>query len=153
MAQVAQSLSRVIVHLVFSTKNRHPFLASSVRAELHPYIGGILRGQGCVPLQTGGVEDHVHTLFVLPRTKTVAQIAEEVKRSTSVWIKPKLDNLRTFGWQSGYGAFSISHRDIDAAVHYIQTQEIHHQRVSFQDEYRALMKEVGIEIDERYAWE
>ena len=137
--------------MVFSTKQRTPWLTTGLREELYGYIVGLLRNQGCVPIQTGGVEDHVHILFGLSRTVTVAQVAEKVKSASSKWIKEK--GLVEFSWQAGYGAFSISNGHVNAAVRYIQNQEEHHKSISYQDEFRALMEEAGMVIDERYVWD
>lgn len=148
-----QSLSNILVHLVFSTKDRHPYLTPEIRKDLFPYSGGILRTLGVPLLQIGGVEDHVHLLLQLPRTLTVAQLVQEAKTSTSKWMKTKGTAFSGFAWQAGYGAFSVSPGDAGAAIRYIQTQEGHHRKVSFQNEFRALMKEAGIEIDEQYVWD
>jgi len=146
-----QSLAIVLVHIVFSTKDRAPRLTADVRASLFPYIGGVLRNVECPLLQIGGVEDHVHLLVRLPRTMTLAQIVEKTKTSTSKWLKTQ--DLDGFAWQAGYGAFSVGADGADRAIRYIQSQEDHHRKVSFQDELRALMREAGLEIDERYVWD
>jgi REP element-mobilizing transposase RayT len=146
-----QSLAKVLVHIVYSTKDRTPNLRREIRAELFPYTGGILRHIECPLLQIGGIEDHVHMLIRLPRTMTLAQVVEKTKTSTSKWLKTK--GLPDFAWQAGYGAFSIGANDIDRTVRYIQSQEEHHRKMSFQDELRALMAEAGLEMDERYAWD
>jgi REP element-mobilizing transposase RayT len=146
-----QSLDNVLVHLVFSTKNRTAWLTPAVREELAPYLVGVLRNHGCRPLQVGGVEDHVHLLFALTRTKSISQIVEEVKTGSSKWVKTK--GVPSFAWQVGYGVFSVSPEDVDAAIKYVRDQESHHKKVSFMDEFRTLMREAGIEIDERYVWD
>jgi REP element-mobilizing transposase RayT len=146
-----QSLDNVLVHLVFSTKNRTAWLTPAIREELAPYLVGVLRNHGCRPLQVNGVEDHVHLLFALARTKSIAQIVEEVKTGSSKWVKTK--GVPSFAWQVGYGVFSVSPEDADAAIAYVREQESHHKKVSFMDEFRALMREAGIEIDERYVWD
>lgn len=148
-----QSLSNILVHLVFSTKDRHSYLTPDIRTDLYPYVGGILRNLGVPLLQIGGVDDHVHLLLQLPRTMTVAQLVQEAKTSTSKWLKTKGPAFTNFSWQAGYAAFSVSPSDADAASRYIQTQEDHHRKVSFQDEFRALMREAGISIDEQYVWD
>jgi REP element-mobilizing transposase RayT len=148
---MAQSLARVIVHLVFSTKQRSPVLTDDVRAELHPYLVGVLRNHDCPPIQVGGVEDHVHLLFGLSRTMTIAQVAERVKTSSAKWIKSKWPG--DFAWQGGYGAFSVGAREKDGVVAYIRNQEAHHRKVSFQDELRSILDQAGVEFDERYLWD
>jgi putative transposase len=148
-----QSLSRILVHLVFSTKNQAPVLNPEIRAELHPYLAVVLRDDECPPLQVGGVEDHVHLLFGLSRTRTVAQVVEAVKTSSSKWIKTKGSAFSEFHWQAGYGAFSVSQSHTEAVVRYIQNQCKHHEKVTFQEEFRELLRRYQIEYDERYVWD
>ena len=143
-----QSLSNILVHLLFSTKNRAPCLVQEIRNELFPYLGAVLRNSGCTPLQIGGVEDHVHILFRLPRTVTVAQVAEKSKTSSSKWLKGK--DLPEFAWQAGYGAFSVGPSEKETVVRYIQDQEDHHREQDYKDELRRLLEEAEVEFDERY---
>jgi len=117
-----QSLSRILIHLVFSTKNRERVLTRAIQTELHPYLAGTLDNIECPSLQAGGVEDHVHLFFGLSRTRTVADVVETVKTSSSKWIKTKDAEFAGFHWQSGYGAFSVSQSDADAVVAYIRNQ-------------------------------
>lgn len=145
-----QSLANIIVHLVFSTKNRQRLITSNLREELHSYLGGILKNIGCQPLTVGGVEDHVHLLFALSRTTTLAEITEKLKTSSAKWAKEK--NVLLV-WQSGYAAFSVGNRDIDNAIAYVRNQEAHHSSIGFQDELRAIFREAGIEFDEKYVWD
>lgn len=147
-----QSLSNVLVHLVFSTKHRDRALNPEVREELFPYFIGALRNNGCPSIQVGGVEDHVHLLFQQSRTITIAQVVQEVKTSSSKWMKDRW-SLPGFAWQAGYGAFSVSPGDVEAAVAYIRNQEQHHRKLSFQDEYRELLRLAGVPCDERYMWD
>ena len=148
-----QSLSRILIHLVFSTKNRVPVLTPDIQTELHPYLAGILNGIDCPSLQVGGVEDHVHLLFGLSRTRTIADIVETVKTSSSKWIKSKGTEFSAFHWQAGYGAFSVSQSDAETVVAYIQNQAQHHQKITFQDEYRRLLERYKVAFDERYVWD
>jgi putative transposase len=150
---MSQSLSRVLVHLIFSTKNRERFLTPEIRKELHPYLGAVLSEYGCPPLQSGGVEDHVHLLFGLSRTRTVAQVVETVKTSSSKWIKTKGSGFAEFHWQAGYGAFSVSQSNTAAVIRYIKGQEEHHRKTTFQEEYRRFLKKYQIPYDERYVWD
>ena len=129
-----QSLSRILIHLVFSTKNRDRGLSAAVQTELYPYLAGTLDNLDCTPLQVGGIEDHVHLLFGLSRTRTIANLVETLKTGSSKWLKTKAPALVDFHWQSGYGAFSVSQSDADAVVAYIRNQAQHHQKVTFQDE-------------------
>jgi REP element-mobilizing transposase RayT len=118
---------------------------------MYPYIGAVLRNFDTVPIQIEGVDDHLHALFVLPRTVTVAQVVEKAKTSSSKWAKTK--GVPAFAWQGGYAAFSVGPRDRDAVVAYVRDQESHHRTRSFQDELRALLEEAGIAFDERYVWD
>ena len=149
-----QSLAKIIVHTVFSTKDRRPFLRDkALREELHRYLGGILTNLDCQPLIIGGVEDHVHILSTLSRTGTAAEMVKEVKRGSSLWLKTKNPDLQDFAWQSGYGIFSLGHSQVEAVQKYIAGQEEHHRKVSFQDEFREFLKRYEIEFDERYVWD
>ena len=148
-----QSLSRILIHLVFSTKNRQHILTSAVHTELHPYLAGTLDKIECPSIQVGGVEDHVHLFFGLSRTRTIADVVETVKTSSSKWIKTKGAALADFHWQSGYGAFSVSQSDADAVVAYIRDQAQHHLKMRFQDEYRRLLERYQVAFDERYVWD
>ena len=146
-----QSLSRVLVHLVFSTKNREPFLTPDVRDRTFAYLGGALSQLGCTPVLVGGVADHIHALFVLAKTLAVSRAVEEVKKESSKWAKRHVHPA--FYWQSGYGAFSVSPSNADAVREYIRTQEEHHRGRTFQDEFRELLRRHGVEWDERYVWD
>jgi putative transposase len=132
-----QSLSQILVHTVFSTKDRRPLLRSpALRDELHRYLGGILSNRDCQSIIVGGVEDHVHLLCALSRTCTAAEMVKEAKRSSSLWMKTKGADLQDFAWQNGYGVFSIGHSQIESVRKYISEQKEHHRKVSFQDEFR-----------------
>lgn len=146
-----QSLSRVLIHLVFSTKNREPIIAPGIRPRLHGYIVGILDQLKSPSIQTGGVADHVHILFALGRTTTQAEIVEEVKKNSSKWMKAD-GGVPGFSWQAGYGAFSIGESQVETAVRYIQNQEEHHRKVTFQEEYRKFLERYKISYDEKYVW-
>ena len=148
-----QSLSRILIHLVFSTKNRERVLTRAIQTELHPYLAGTLDNIECPSLQAGGVEDHVHLFFGLSRTRTVADVVETVKTSSSKWIKSKGPEFPGFHWQSGYGAFSVSQSDADTVVNYVANQESHHRKMTFQDEYRKLLERYRINYDETYVWD
>jgi len=144
----------MLLHTVFSTKDRRPFLRDRVlREELHRYLGGILNQLDCQPIMVGGVEDHVHLLCALARTCQPAEMVKEVKRGSTLWIKSKDATVQDFAWQNGYGIFSIGFSQIEEVRHYIAEQESHHQKISFQDEFRRLLKRYEIEYDERYVWD
>ncbi len=148
-----QSLSAVYIHLVFSTKNRQPFLRDKeVRAHLHAQLGGISKTLGCAPILMGGVEDHVHMLARFGRTITQAEWVKELKRVSNLWLRKEYA-LTDFEWQGGYADFSVSESNLEQVKHYIAHQEQHHRKMSFQDELRELLKRHRIEWDERYIWE
>jgi REP element-mobilizing transposase RayT len=149
-----QSLAKILVHTIFSTKERRPFLRDKLlREELHRYIGGILARHDCQPLIIGGTEDHIHMLSTLPRTDNAADMVKEAKRGSSLWLKTKSPDLRDFAWQNGYGIFSVGFSQVESIRQYIAGQEEHHRKVSFQDEYRGFLKRYEIEFDERFVWD
>jgi REP element-mobilizing transposase RayT len=151
---MAQSLSRLWTHLIFSTKDRYPFLGDKVvRAEMHAYLGQMLRAHDCETRIVGGVEDHVHALFALSRKHPIASVIKEVKRTSSSWIKQTSRKFSRFYWQAGYAAFSVSPSNLDSVIKYIEDQEDHHKRITFQDEYRAFLKMHAVEYDETYVWD
>ncbi len=148
-----QSLSQIIVHVVFSTKHRTPWLDEDIRESLFAYIATVLKSDGHVPILVGGHDDHVHLLFGLARTISIADMVKHVKVSSSMWIKEQFENRKGFAWQSGYGAFGVAYSSVNAAIAYISNQNEHHKKLSFQEEFRKLMEENGIDIDERYVWD
>ncbi len=138
-------------HAVFSTKNREPWFPPSIRPKLHAYLGGIVRGMDGVAHATGGVGDHVHVLFGLKATQTLADVMRELKADSSRWIKSDLD-LKGFSWQEGYGAFTVGARELEQVRNYVLDQEEHHRKQSFQEEYVAMLKRGLVEYDEAYLW-
>jgi len=148
-----QSLSCVLVHLVFSTKNRVPAITPEVESELHAFLGGIARDCGCPALAVGGTEDHLHLLCSLSRTITLADLLEHLKTRSSKWLKTKGPAFAGFHWQNGCGVFSIGRSQEAAVKKYLGGQKAHHRRTSFQDELRALLQKYGVEYDERYVWD
>lgn len=151
---MAQSLANVAVHLVFSTKDRAPFLADEgIRSEMHKQLGGTSKTLDCPTLIVGGIEDHVHLLGRMSRTISISEWVKELKRVTSMWIKEHDPKLARFQWQSGYGAFSVSQSEIERVVTYIEKQPEHHRKRDFQAEFRLLLERHEIEYDERYVWD
>ena len=148
-----QSLSSILVHLVFSTKNREPFITNAIETELHPYMATVLREHNSPSLIIDGTADHIHALFALGRTITVADLVEEVKTGSSKWIKTKGSEFRSFHWQKGYGAFSIGQSNVEEVKRYIRNQKEHHRRITFEDEYRNFLKQYEVQFDERYVWD
>ena len=149
-----QSLAKTYVHVIFSTKNRFPFLSSpDLRKEMHAYLGGTLNELDCPVLTVGGPADHVHILCVLSKNTAIADVVGKVKRSSSKWVKTKGVSLRKFAWQNGYGVFSVSQSQVEWVRNYIQKQEDHHRKRSFQDEFREFLKSYQVDFDERYVWD
>lgn len=124
-----------------------------MRSALHAYLATVSRNAECECFRVGGVADHVHLAVRLPRTLSVADLAEELKSSSSKWIKTQSPSLKKFTWQRGYAAFSVGPADMSALIEYIAGQEEHHRKRSFQDEMRAFLKRYGVEFDERYVWD
>jgi REP-associated tyrosine transposase len=146
-----QSLVQIYVHIVFSTKNRKPFLRDAdLRDRAHRYLAGIFNSLDSPAVIVGGVEDHVHILCRLGKTIAIADMVRDVKRDSSKWIK---DQQTDFHWQRGYGAFSISPSHVATITEYIKNQSKHHRTETFQDEFRRICRKYGIEIDERYVWD
>ncbi len=151
---MAQSLAQIYLHIIYSTKQREPFLIdNNIRQEMHAYSAGTIKAYGSHPLIVGGTADHVHILCTLPKTETYAKLIGESKRNSSKWIKTKNPKLSSFQWQSGYGAFSVSHSLVSNVQEYIQNQEEHHQVRTFQEEFREFLTKHEIEFDEDYVWD
>jgi REP element-mobilizing transposase RayT len=148
-----QSLSLILVHLVFSTKDRLPLIGEAIREGLHAFLAGVARTAGCECFRVGGVADHVHLAVRLSRTITVAQLIEDLKTSSSKWIKEQSSKLGAFAWQRGYGAFSVGPGDRQALLDYIDSQEEHHRTRTFQEEYRAFLNKYDIAYNEQYVWD
>jgi REP element-mobilizing transposase RayT len=151
---MSQSLAQIYLHIVFSTKNRKPFLQHAPsRLRLHKFLAKTCNNLDSPCLEVGGVEDHVHILCRLSKTMSPSDLIKELKRVSSEWVKSTLSGLEGFYWQNGYGAFSVSPSHVAALQKYIANQEEHHRRESFQDEFRRLLKKYGVEYDERYVWD
>jgi putative transposase len=148
-----QSLSKVILHIVFSTKNRECWLESNVRSRMHAYLATICRDLGAELVHVGGVADHVHIVTTLPRTLSQAELVEQIKKMSSKWIKTLDARYRSFFWQRGYGAFSVSPSQLEALLQYIEAQQEHHCSRTFQEEYCELLRRHGVDFDERYIWD
>jgi putative transposase len=148
-----QSLSKVILHITFSTKNREPWLDSNVRPRIDAYLATICRDVGADLVHVGGVADHVHIVTTLARTVSQAQLVEQIKKASSKWIKALDAHYRGFFWQRGYGAFSVSPSQLQAVLQYVEAQQEHHRTRTFQEEYRELLRKHGIDFDERYVWD
>ncbi|HEX5221498.1 MAG TPA: IS200/IS605 family transposase [Verrucomicrobiae bacterium] len=140
-------------HCVFSTKERRPLISATLAERLWPFLGGIARQNKMKAVEIGGVEDHVHILLSIPPTMSIAKAMQLIKGGSSKWVHETFPDQREFGWQEKYGAFSVSESRVEAVVDYIRGQPEHHKRVTFQEEFVALLQKHRIEYDERYLWE
>jgi putative transposase len=148
-----QSLSKIILHAIFSTRNREPWLDSDVRPRVHAYLATICRDLGTELVRVGGFADHVHIVATLPRTLSQAQFIEQIKKVSSKWIKAVDVRYRGFFWQRGYGAFSVSPSQLSPVLEYINKQQEHHRTRTFEEEYCELLRKHGLNFDERYVWD
>jgi REP element-mobilizing transposase RayT len=148
-----QSLSKVYLHSIFSTKNREPALADTWRDELFHVLGGASNHLGRQSLIVGGIVDHVHMLFQLGRTIAVADAMGKIKSASSAWVNQTRGLPEPFQWQAGYAVFSVSQSNVEAVREYIRNQPEHHKTVPFQEELREWLRRYGIEWDERYVWD
>ena len=149
---MANTYTSLLYHIVFSTKNRQPWLTLEIEGRVWAYIGGIARKHKMTALQVGGVEDHIHALVIAPPTIAPCQIAQVLKGESSKWIHDEFPLLRRFGWQDGYGAFTVSKSNIPEVIKYIQNQREHHRQKTFQEEYLDLLRKHEIEYEERFVW-
>jgi putative transposase len=149
---MSQSLSQVIVHGVFSTKHRTPWLTEELRERLFAYLATVIKSKGHVQILVGGHDDHVYILIGFARSVSISDMIKHTKMTSSAWMKDEF-GIRDFAWQGGYGAFSVSYVSIPEVMAYISNQDEHHEKFSFQDEFRKLMEENGIAFDEKYVWD
>lgn len=138
-------------HIVFSTKDRRPWIDAAWRARLHEYLGGLIRAADGIPEIVGGPADHVHILVGLKATHTLSLFVQDIKQTSSRWIHETID-VKDFAWQQGYGAFTVSVSNVDAVKEYIANQEEHHRKKTFQEEYVAFLQKHRVEYDEKYLW-
>ncbi len=150
---MSQSLSKIFVHLIFSTKDRFPFLRDAgMREQMHAYIASTLYELQSPTIEVGGVEDHVHILCRLSRNHSISEIMNKAKSNSSSWAKDQGGMCQKFSWQFGYGAFSIGQSQILSTRQYIQNQMEHHRKYTFQEEYLDILRKYEVEYDERYLW-
>ena len=149
---MANTFTCLHYHIVFSTKDREPWIEAGIQERIWAYLGGIARENQLKPLLIGGVEDHVHLLLGAPPTMALSEALKLIKGGSSKWIKQNFPGCRGFGWQDGYGAFTVSKSQESQVMAYIRAQREHHCNKSFQDEYRGLLDRHGINYDERYLW-
>lgn len=150
---MSQSLSNILLHIVFSTKNRRPWLDEEIETELSKYLATACRTLDCPAHAIGGADDHIHIACTLSHTIAVSKLVQEIKQDSSKWIKSKGQRLADFSWQAGYGAFSIGQSQLNDLRGYIANQRNHHRQISFQDELRQICERYNVTLDERYAWE
>jgi len=155
-SQMSQSLSQLWIHIIFSTKDRFPYLNDeTIRQSMHEYLNEAANKLACKTMVVGGVEDHVHILLSLNKQTSLSKLIEKLKTSSSQWIK-RLETsdylLEKFYWQNGYGAFSVSQSNVDVVASYIKNQQRHHQKFNFQDELRKILRHHQVAYDERYLW-
>ena len=147
---MAHSLAKILLHIIFSTKNRHAWINDSIKPRLHAYLAGTCRNLGSHAYRVGGTENHVHIACTLPRTLPVCLLVEQIKTSSSAWVKKEDPTCANFAWQAGYGVFSLGQSQLAAIIKYIDRQHEHHQKVSFKQEVAELVEKYGIETDARY---
>jgi REP element-mobilizing transposase RayT len=145
--------TNLLYHIVFSTKQRIPLIADDWKEELYRYIGGIIRAEGGVALEIGGANDHIHILAKFKASVSVADMLNKIKANSSKWANDHKMKMRKFGWQEGYAAFSVSESRVPDVKEYIQNQEEHHRKHTYQEELLALLERHGIEYDPRYLWD
>ena len=150
---MAHTYSNLLVHALFSTKKRAPLLDAELKVELFSYMGGIIAQLRGKPILIGGPKDHVHLLFVLPCSLSVADLMEKVKANSSKWVKNRWRNRSHFAWQTGYTAFSVSQSNLESVKRYIASQETHHRRITFQEEVLAFLKKHEIPYDPRFVFD
>ncbi len=144
--------SKLLTHVVWSTKDRVAMIPAAIRPDVHAYLGGIVREEGGTAVAIGGTADHVHLLIELPADQNVADCVRVVKTNASRWIHERWPERHAFSWQAGYGAFAVSASNANRVIQYIRTQEEHHRRINYHDEFVALLRKHGIAFDERYLW-
>jgi len=147
-----QSLVQHLIHLTYSTKDRRRLLDSTYRQNMHGMMATVFDRMDSPVLKIGGTDDHVHVLFSLSKNRSLAEVVRTVKSSTAKWANDEGHANGLFSWQSGYGAFSVSHSVAGKVKHYIETQEEHHKKLSFREEFEALLEKHGIEYDEQRLW-
>ena len=147
---MANTFTSLHYHLIFSTKDREPWILHDIEERIWKSLGGIARENGMKALRVGGMPDHVHVILGLPPTQTVSKAIQLLKGGSSKWIKETFPRMRGFGWQDGYAAFTVSKSNLPDVIEYVQDQREHHRVKSFQEEYLAFLIRYGIEYDERY---
>ncbi len=150
---MAQTLVKLYIHIVFSTKNRANLILSEIEEELFAYIGGIANNNNSKLIAANGTENHIHLLISMSKIIELSELVGDIKRSSSKWIKTKGISFHSFQWQDGYGAFSVGYTQIEDVKKYIANQKIHHEKNTFEDEFRYFLRKYDMDYDERYVWD
>ena len=150
---MSQSLANILVHIIFSTKDRQPLINQSVEGQLHAYMAAVFKKYDSTALIIGGIENHVHILFALSKKYSLSKILEDVKKCSSKWVKTVGPDYGKFYWQNGYGAFSIGFSGKTTAINYIKNQKEHHRNKTFQEEVLEFLNKYQVNYDERYLWD
>jgi len=147
-----QSLPKICLHTIFSTKNRRDIIDQNIESQLYKYLSGILKNIDCTPIKIGGNSNHIHILNTFPRVISISKMIETIKKESSKWIKTKGNKYNSFYWQNGYGVFSVSQSQVSTVSKYIARQKEHHQKLSFQQEYRKFLENYDMDYNEKYGW-
>jgi putative transposase len=149
---MAHTYSHLLAHIIFSTKDRHPWVTNDIKSDLHAYLGGIIRQENSQPLSIGGIADHVHLLVCYPPRLAISDLVRTVKSNSSGWVHERW-STKIFQWQTGYAAFSVSESNRGPVTAYIENQDSHHRAKTFQEELLELLERHGVAYDPRYLWE
>ncbi|MDR0401553.1 MAG: transposase [Endomicrobium sp.] len=149
---MAQSLSKLYVHIIFHVKTGNVLIRPEDENELYAYIGGIIKNNASFPVRINGTENHIHILSTMSKNISLASFVEEIKKNSSRWIKTKNACYKHFAWQGGYAGYSVSQTKVAVVEKYIDRQKQHHQSVSFEDEYLQFLREYAVDYDENYLW-
>lgn len=149
---MGSTLTNLVYHVIFSTKNREPMINPTICKELYSYIGGIVKGENATVLQIGGMPDHIHRVLKLKPVHSLSEIMQKLKGSSSKWVNEQGRLNEKFSWQEGYGAFTVSESQITTVVHYVKSQENHHRNLSFKEEFTQFLKRHKVEYDDRYLY-
>ena len=150
---MSHTYTNILIHYVFSTKNRRRLITPEIEERLYPFMAAIARDNGMAPVMAGGTADHVHLLVTVSSTLSVSKGVQLIKGGSSKFVNETFPGPERFQWQSGYGAFSVSISHREDTIRYIQNQEAHHRKMTFQEEFIAILKKHGLEYDERYVWD
>ena len=149
---MAQSLSKLYVHIIFHVKDEKIFIRQEDAKELYAYMGGIIKNSSSIPIKINGTENHVHVLAIMSKNITLANFLEEIKKNSSRWVKTKGTHYKYFAWQGGYSGYSVSQSKVSVVSNYIEKQKEHHKKLSFKEEYLRFLQEYDVNFDEKYLW-